>query len=162
MSGPILVGESNPYGADPYFALYPDPRTSAGGRMQRLVLGIKAATYIELDRYNLCEGRWSVPVARQRAGELVGQRPEARIVFVLLGRKVAAAFGLGDVPVFRVVERAKDSTYGPVGEAWTRLVLLPHPSGRNRMWQDPTTVTRCREVLGPLCPELNMGEVDGE
>jgi hypothetical protein len=32
---PLLVGESNPYGGDPAFALYPSPPGCAGLRHQR-------------------------------------------------------------------------------------------------------------------------------
>ena len=54
----LLVGEVNPYGADPRMALYHLPRGASGDRL-REILGLDDATYIRrLSRVNLCTGRW--------------------------------------------------------------------------------------------------------
>ena len=37
---PIIVGEANPYGGDPAYALYPIPENSAGGRLCRLIMAL--------------------------------------------------------------------------------------------------------------------------
>lgn len=93
---PLLVGESNPYGSDPRFALYPLPERSAGGRLCRLVLGMRMAEYLRAyDRANLCDGRWSAPTARSEAARLATTRAAP---IVLLGARVASAFALDFEP----------------------------------------------------------------
>ncbi len=128
---PLLVGEVNPYGADPFFALYPLPEHATGGRLAR-ILDLSRGEYLRrFDRANLCAGRWQTSLARARAGTLRGadlDRP-----FILLGRRVGCAFGLHSDTDF-----------------WTRtglLYLLPHPSGLNHAWNDPRAVERTREFL---------------
>lgn len=37
---PILVGETNPYGGNPDYALYPDPPGSGGERLYAGVVGV--------------------------------------------------------------------------------------------------------------------------
>lgn len=146
IQGPIIVGELNPWGTDPDMAMYPLPTYTAGGRMQRIVLGIHRWRYVDLDRYNLCVGNWSMPKGRAEAKRLIEQHPER--VFALLGRKVAVAFGMAE-PAFRVLQH-RQSTF----------VLLPHPSGRNRMWGKPGTLSACRKVLGEVLPDFPIGEID--
>ena len=64
----LLVGESNPYGADPEFALFPLPERASGARLQE-ILRLSTGEYLRRhDRVNLCaEGKWSGPLARQSA-----------------------------------------------------------------------------------------------
>ena len=88
----VLVGELNPWGTDPTFALYPLPPHASGGRLRR-ILGLRRSEYIDLTRrYNLCTGRWSISTARVEATRLLGLHTDQ--VLVLLGRKVARAFGM--------------------------------------------------------------------
>jgi hypothetical protein len=135
---PILVGEANPYGADPLFALWPDPYNSAGARLQRLVLQLSVDDYLRsFERVNLCPTRWSAPVARAQATALE-THVEAGRVAVLLGTKVSRAFSAHAPPFepFRAYERGAG-----------RLVVLPHPSGLNRAWNEPGAFERARELL---------------
>lgn len=135
---PLLVGEINPYGADPRYALYPLPPSSAGGRLCTRVLGLRRRSYLErFERQNLCTGKWSARSARDRARWLVESTPARP--FVLLGAKVASAFGLA----FEPFENARLSA--PAGEL--PFVMLPHPSGRCRLWNEPGSVERAREAL---------------
>jgi hypothetical protein len=134
----VIVGEDNPHSADPADALYPYPPNCAGERLQRLVFGVSLGSYLhDYERVNLCEsGRWSTKVARERAYE-VGIRAsllDARVV--MLGRKVADAFDHS----FTGVPREPFTAMGP-------YVLLPHPSGRCREWNDPASFERARKVL---------------
>ncbi len=132
---PLLVGELNPYGPDETFALYPSPRGSAGQRLAEFVMGLDRADYLRrFDRANLCTFKWSVPAARERAGELL-QRDNP--VLVLLGAKVAGAFGQIFEP-FTVRRTALASR---------TLVVLPHPSGLCRVWNEPNAVARARAAL---------------
>lgn len=143
MRDPILVGELNPYGPNPEFALYCDPPNSAGGRLQRLVLGLHPSTYLAVPRENLCDFKWSAPLARARAARIAD---EGGLV-IALGSKVAAAFGLPFTPCEQ----------HDIGVAV--VVVLPHPSGLNRMWADVTLIPRCRKALVDAGCALPFGEV---
>jgi hypothetical protein len=154
MSRVAIVGEVNPYGADPQFALYPDPPQSAGSRMQRLVAALDRRTYIcGLARYNLCVGRWSVPEAREAARQL-REDPLTEVV-VLLGRKVAGVFWAGSppppfsaAPLVRRLDRASPTI---------TAVMLPHPSGLCRVWNEPDAFDRARQLLRAAAPEIPWG-----
>lgn len=176
MSRPVLIGELNPYGADPAMALYPLPEGSSGGRLQRLVCGLRRSTYCDLPRYNLCDGKWSAPAARERANELLrmhaGEDRDDRLV--LLGRKVVGAFFGGGR--FRGEEglHAADwpapftrdyMRYAPLGGRATErepenLVILPHPSGLCRVWSERGAYARARALLRQACPSVPWGETD--
>jgi hypothetical protein len=137
---PLLVGEANPYGADPRYALYPYPERASGHRLATLILGLTPHEYLRrFERVNLCPQKWSMKVARPRALELEAANPYRR-PFVLLGRKVADAFGL-DIPFF--------SGYALDGGPF-KYYLIPHPSGLCREWNAPDAVQRARLLLDPL------------
>ena len=144
MTLPLLLGESNPYGADPGFALYPEPRRASGNRLRR-ILGLSDEEYLAaFDRANLLDGpRWSAPRAREAALALGAGRPE-RTPFILLGAKVAAAFGLR----FRPFSRAA---------VVRRLLVLPHPSGRSSGWRAPEAPERAREAVAELVAPTHPG-----
>lgn len=129
----LLVGEHNPYGPDPRFALYPSPAGCAGERLCEKILGMSASAYLsEFDRVNLVTTpKWSAVTARIKANEIivVGQRDR----LVLLGAKVAAAFGLPSEP-FQFHDRP-----------WGRALVLPHPSGRCRAWNAAGAFERARD-----------------
>ncbi len=129
---PLLVGEVNPYGSDPGMALYPLPEGASGDRLRR-ILGMTRAEYLRtFDRVNLCEGTWSTAAARRRAKELIcGGRPG----YVLLGRRVAEAFGWRRWPAF-------SSNF--------HFVFLPHPSGRCREWDRLGSEERARQLVASL------------
>lgn len=145
-SRPLLVGEANPYGADPYYALYPEPEGATGDRLRRLIMKIPAAQYLrEYDRVNLCPRDWKMKAARERAEEILnrlglGHWP----CVVLLGVKVRTAFGFGALRSFVQMEHRG-----------SRIVLLPHPSGLCREWNDPKNYERARTLL------LNAGALRG-
>lgn len=84
------------------------------------------------ERVNLCDGKWSMPKARERARKLWWERGAG--VIVLLGSKVCAAFGEPFEPF-------------TIPSGMTRLVILPHPSGLCRLWQEPGAYDRARAVL---------------
>lgn len=131
---PLLVGEQNPYGADPRYALYPAPAWSVGAHLCRGVLGLTAHEYLRaFDRVDLVAGRWSLPQARLAAAALVHPRR------VLLGARVCAAHGVPFEPFHHVSSSA----------GWWGVVL-PHPSGRSRFWNDPRAVERARSAVRKL------------
>jgi hypothetical protein len=125
VSDVLLVGETNPFGGDPAFALYHEPRYSSGNQL-RLILGMTDDEYEALDKMNLCVGRWSVRAARVEWAQVV-----PRPLIVLLGQKVRA--GTDGPPPFETERR------GP-----SLLLGLPHPSGLNRIWHEPGTRIRAR------------------
>lgn len=166
----LIIGEDNPLSEDPRHALFPYPLGCAGHRLCEDVLNVDSGYHVATWRTNLCTGRWSVRAARERARELVVSDGVPWRVIVMLGRKVADAFRYvnpaadapGCVPneaceVFgtqRVLHRIGEHP-GP-GRAnldWITLVSLPHPSGRNRIWNDPSNFTRARALLAHVCPE---------
>lgn len=128
------MGELNPYGVDPEYALFPWPRNASGNRL-REILGITDSAYLALyGRTNLCVGKWSIVAAREAARAIsVNELPR---YIVLLGSKVCKAFGVPYEPY----------TVRPSGRGYP-LVVLPHPSGLNRAWNEPDAVERARRVM---------------
>jgi uracil-DNA glycosylase len=83
--------------------------------------------------------------ARDRAQELQKERR----LFVLLGAKVCDAFGVPFEP-FTIQVKTTSAAVAILlkvpHQEWT-FVVLPHPSGRNRLWNDPLAVDKARKVL---------------
>lgn len=132
---PLLVGECNPYGDDPRLALYPDPPTSAGGRLCHRILKMGEREYLRaFDRVNLCSREWDMMAARLAARVVLEEANAKSRVVVVLGANVAAAFGLRPFEPFE--------SYYFNG---ARVLVLPHPSGRCRIWNVPGMIERARE-----------------
>lgn len=130
----LLVGELNPYGADPAYALYPHPRHASGNRL-REIMELEDNAYLRaFDRVNLCTGRWLLKKAREAAQRIVLEAQPKTIV--LLGKKVCDAFNCPFQPF----------TLSASGRGYPRVVL-PHPSGINRMWNEPGAYARARKIL---------------
>lgn len=149
----LLVGEDNPYGADPDFALYCYPPGCAGYRLRR-IFGLPQYQYLALHRTNLCDGTWSKPRAKERALELLSPTAPWQVM-VLLGRKVTETFekvALDDVPL--VPFATKTCCPGMT------LVSLPHPSGRNVALWNVKARDRAREILREVAPEVAWGSID--
>jgi hypothetical protein len=146
VSRPILVGEDNPHGGRPENALFCHPPGSAGERLQRVVLGVSQVDYLaDFDRVNLCRGEWNSKEAGDRAQMIVEQMwincsLGRRSRVVLLGAKVRSAFQRDFDPFFYTSDVGVD-------EAYVTYVILPHPSGRCRAWNEPGAVERARVVL---------------
>lgn len=150
----LLVGELNPHGPRPDFALFPAPRGCAGHNLCHRIMGLPEAVYLQhYARANLCTGEWRSAAAATMARELRAtwaRHDDARRTagtlphpwgtpFVLFGRKVARAFAVHDAAPFSVV-RCPD--------AGRRLVVLPHPSGLCRVWtQQADAIDRARALL---------------
>lgn len=147
---PLLVGEANPYGLDPRMALYPRPERASGHRLATLIMGMRETKYLaSFERRNLCPQKWSMKIARENAAQI---RAGAHDKIVLLGAKVCTAFDLPFVP-FDVSVATSGSTHGemfstPRPPAGARtIVILPHPSGLNRIWNEPGAIDRARAAL---------------
>lgn len=150
---PLLVGESNPRGADARFALWPAPEGCSGWRLCRL-LGLTSEDYLaRFARANLLTGggEWDARAAREEADRRLDD-PAGHGELVLLGRRVQAAFRLSSSvePVRRLTTNFGRAA-GPfgAGRAW-RVVVLPHPSGLCRSWNDPAVVVAARDAVSWL------------
>jgi hypothetical protein len=142
----VLVGELNPRGRDPRYALFDLPVNAAGWRLRTKVLQVHRRTYFTFKRHNLCVGKWSRRDAEREAARLYLEEYDSRkgvFLFVLLGRKVADAFGCGGLNPFTHDDR---------------FLLLPHPSGRCREWNDPAAGERARSLLREVVPDVVWGE----
>jgi hypothetical protein len=125
-----FVGESNPYGGDDEFALYPSPHGCTGWRLCHLILKMDPDVYCDrYTRVNLVRGKWTMRAARAAVDAL---RADGKSLFVLLGAKVASAFG---------------HKFEPFTAPVTTELILPHPSGLNRMWSEPGMFDRAREAI---------------
>lgn len=134
---PVIVGEANPYGGDPYFAMYPSPERSSGHRLCRLVLEMDEDEYLDrFERVNLCHREWRIKEARERAKTLIKRD------LILLGSKVCGAFGVPYAPFCHTEHK-----YGVV-------VVLPHPSGRCMAWNEFGAFERARDCVLEALPEL--------
>jgi len=144
----LLIGEANPFGGDSYYALYPVPTGCAGWRLCHIAFGMYAADYLKIfDRVNLCPAHWRDAAAKDEAARLRAESRDGRMVFC--GAKVARAFGLPFEPFCR---------RGP-NNNW---LILPHPSGKNRLWDKPDAVALTRQALLKMAPELEpvVGRAD--
>lgn len=142
-----IVGELNPYGANPRYALYHEPRNASGDRLRR-ILGLTVRSYVPLPKYNLCVGDWSMKAARARAQEIW----DAHDLIVTLGVRVRSAFNqLIGTPGCSGV--GLDMIHGHT------VVTLPHPSGLCRAWNITENVADARELVQRYTG-LPCGEVE--
>lgn len=161
----LLVGELNPYGADADYALYYEPETSAGGRLQRLILGLPARHwYLPIWRVNLCAGAWDQKEARIRARELLADGAPWSTV-IMLGEKPRTAFETaadsGPMPMMFGATRPLSNLARSAGGVET-FIALPHPSGRNQRAYDRANIERARSLLREVLPEIPWGTLDEE
>jgi hypothetical protein len=157
----LLVGELNPFGADPRFALYHLPRHSSGNRL-RCILGLTDLEYHRfLDKANLCDGKWSAREARERLATLVDARAPGGVVVLLGGRvrDAASRFVLDRCGAPYELEFFKQLDLWS-GSQRRRFTCLPHPSGLCRLWNEPGAVTRARRLLAEVAPWVHWGTCD--
>jgi uracil-DNA glycosylase len=147
----LLVGEDNPLSSHPSDTLVPWPEGCSGHRLLN-ILGLAEETYLALHRANLCRGRWSTAEAKRRAALLIADPSAPWRVIVMLGRKVANAFGCKGVTPFSCVDVPGTELDGPM-----RLVTLPHPSGRNTIWTIRAKVEQARALMREVAPEVPWG-----
>lgn len=156
-----LVGEHNPYSADPRLALFPAPAQSAGARLCAM-LGMGRAEYLkEFERRNLMPHEvagWSAPAARLRADEVLRAHPIGDGL-VLLGARVSAAFG-ADFRSMLFRPRFVQVGAGDVLRGLNVLVL-PHPSGRSREWNRPEAAALLRGAMDLLREDVHRDRRSG-
>jgi hypothetical protein len=141
----LMVGEANPYSPDPSLALHPDPPNAAGGRLMRL-LGLPRLQYMAIARRNLCTTRWSAAEASLSGACIAGEVAAGKWrVVVCLGRRVAGTFYPG-APAWSVYSHGTCT-----------FVLVPHPSGLCRVWNDPAARDRLCAFMVDLVPGPDWG-----
>lgn len=137
---PILVGQAPGPNTKPEAALFPHPKTSAGGRLCRLTK-LRRREYLErFERVNLLtqfpgaiQNGDAFPLSKARpAAQALEQMFRGRDV-ILVGRLVATAFGRRELPFF-------EWTHDPLWNYWT--AVIPHPSGRNHWYNNPENWAR--------------------
>jgi len=130
----LIVGEHNPHSRDDRHALHPHPKGAAGSRLCK-ILGMAPCEYLEtFDRANLLKtARWSTKRARAAAGGLSHKKR------ILLGARVAAAHGVKFYPFHRY--------YLTVFHDGVDILVLPHPSGRCRIWNDRAAIVAARDAV---------------
>lgn len=164
----LMIGEDNPQSAEPEHALYCAPDGVAGHRLQSKILGISRLDYLAIWRANLCCPTWNLREARERARVLLPQAKHLEDavpweIVVLLGAKVAKVVTdvLGVMPMRPFDYRRWCRAYVEVPRKVTirsePLVCLPHPSGRCRAWNDPSTVHKARAAMASAVPEIPWG-----
>lgn len=140
---PLLIGQAPGPNTDPDMPLFPLPKTSAGGRL-RIYSGLWMSQYMTwYDRVNLLyafpgkdgngEDKFPRPLARVAADAMVPLL-QGRTV-VMIGRNVSRAFHF-DAPFFL--------WHGFRG---MRAVVVPHTSGRARVYNDPENRESLRRVM---------------
>ena len=148
---PLLVGEDNPHSVDPEMALHPTFRGGAGSRLAS-ILGMTGEVFVTtFDRENLCDGPWESVRAKTRAEAIFFRCAVMNRPMILLGSRVSRAFGIQFKP-FNLFTMTLNVCLddGLVESLRVRGVVLPHPSGRCRVWNDRENKKRAAEVTAAL------------
>jgi len=143
---PLLIGLDNPHSRDSHTALLPVPKNGAGDRLLQLIReadrDFSISQYMQaFDRVNLYptgpakNGRgatWADHLAASWAMETIVRCHYDRVV--LLGDRVQRAFG-------RMValreEALSYTTFTAPDGSPIAFYRMPHPSGRNRFYNQP-------------------------
>ena len=131
----IVIGESPGPKGEARLPLFPYPARSAGYRLAQMT-GLARAGYLEhFRRLNLMPSHrgaaWPVATARDAADNLAGGGLLGGYHVLLLGAKVWRAFGGAskDFSYCRWYKR-----YGRLWSPGYYIAVIPHPSGRNRLY----------------------------
>lgn len=177
---PLLIGLQNPYSPEPRNALVPFPSRSAGGRLWSVLNALPTTAHQGLDawkaaverdiyaksfsRYNLLppDEQPTRKNCRKAAAEMLPLIAEGSLV-ILLGIDVLTAFSSALCKGHKRLEH--DEVLRPVfihpqvvgGVTWR---LLPHPSGRSILFNDPITRTLAGLALSDVLH--HSGERHGE
>lgn len=148
MQNVLIVGESGTRGRE----LAPSSRS---GRRLALLLGVDDVREVADTTNVFDEPRYFFPMheARQIVAAWTIEHDET----ILLGKRVAAAFGLRRCEWFTPYLCIADPFEGNRCPAWlsaehnnyslTRAWVVPHPSGLNRWWNDPRNTEHAAHFL---------------
>ena len=136
-SGPVrglLVGECPGENTDEDMPLFPLRPTSAAGRLMDMS-GLEPGEYLGcLYRRNVCYRRWTNAEARQTARYIMSSLFDHKNLFVVLcGQRVAEAFEVR-TDFWRLGKLESRNCY----------TVIPHPSGLNRIYNDPSAREQTR------------------
>lgn len=157
----VLIGQAPGPNTDPRLPLFPEPSTSAGGRLLE-IMGVPRAEYLALtERINLLNyypGKWANgdrwPLAEARiAAEAVAPLLAGRCV-VLVGRNVAQAFdNKADYHVWTTQQVRRRC---PIARCpgLAEFAVVPHTSGRNRWYNDPENSQEARSFWASALPGM--------
>ena len=150
---PLVVGMNNPRSLAPEHALYPWPPGCAGHRLWQMLHDACGATMAQyrdaFERRNLVAGPWSAAAARASASSMIPGLAGRSVV--LLGEEVRRAFGV--VPRLswsRDLLSGWDWSPEPGAVEPARFYVLPHPSGRNLLYNDGAVRREAGAVLAHL------------
>ena len=142
-----VIGMNNPRSDDPTHSLTTQPPGGTGHRlwqMARARTGIDEADWLRMtDRRNLCAGEWNREEAWHKAREWY---PELRDrTTVLLGADVSAQFPLS---MGGILTWGREMGTPPApARPW---ILIPHPSGMNRWYNDAGNRAAVEVLLADL------------
>jgi hypothetical protein len=141
MAKPLLLGAHNPHSADPRWALFWAPEGCSGHRLWKMSGLPKLVWKHAFDRMNVLDAtEWGTGPDERRVVEvraaMLGRET------LVLGHQARAALGLPTRPWLL-----------PQEEDWGVWRLLPHPSGRCQLYNDPVF----RKTVGMLLEEMSRG-----
>lgn len=146
---PVFIGQAPSKHGDPRYPLTGRP----GRRLAELASMVPMEFYLSTVRVNILPeyagengqgDAFPMPEARRRALQLAPKLDKRTVVFV--GRRVAEAFGCRQ-GWFKWDECYVDVAGHVVA---IRYAAIPHPSGRNRFWNDPRNVQEARTFMSGL------------
>lgn len=160
---PVLVGMNNPVSSAPEHALFPYPQGCTGWRAWQLLRAaageVTRRQYLDaFERVNVLPGRqWDRHAARLAGPPIRDRLVLDRRAFVALGAATREAL---NTPLTEPGEW-RDYLTG------ARCTWLPHPSGRNRWYNDPWNAGAAARVLAELyrrpepgaAPAIEVGTV---
>ena len=167
----VIIGMNNPYGQRPDMALYPAPERCAGWNLWRMLADAGARRGYEIhrkhyidafDRRNVLSApQWSRAEARRAAEDLLPTLAGRRVI--VLGAETADVLRLprtevgewreAHVDIFLETRLMSQMSAVPGPEATepiqdrVRCTHLPHPSGRNRVYNDRSVWAAAGELL---------------
>lgn len=141
---PVLIGMNNPVSSRPEHALYPHPPGCTGNRLFEMlksrVPDVTMHDYLErFDRRNLVPRKsWSAAMAAKHANVLFLEFFGTGRTVVLLGADTVKAFNFPRLLIHPTITG---------GATWRQI---PHPSGRNLWYNDPTNQVLVATLLEDL------------
>lgn len=154
---PLLIGQAPGPRTDPEMPLFPVPSTSAGGRLQDL-MGLRRGQYLEMfERVNLLPyfpgsnsqgDKFPMRPAKLAASVMKPLLVDRTVIMV--GRQVAQAFGHEAEFLEWTELRCRRPSHHPRCPGLAKVLVIPHPSGRNHWYNNAENKRTAEEVLQKL------------
>jgi len=147
----IVIGESPGPKGQAAFPLFPHPARSAGYRLAQMTGLVRAEYLRHFRRLNLVPSHqgpnWPATIARDAADNLAGGGMLSGYRVLLLGAKVWRAFGGAnkDFSYCRWYKR-----YGRLWSPGYYIAVIPHPSGRNLLYNKSSVRQHVESFLRAL------------